>query len=87
MTTLIDFYADWCGPCQFIKPIIKKLQVEFEGKLQVEEVNVDTNQKRASEFGVVSIPTLVIAKEGKEIDRKIGAVDEVTLRSWIQNHI
>ncbi len=87
MTTLIDFYADWCGPCQFIKPVIKKIEHEFAGRLVVEEVNVDQNQQKASEFSVMSIPTLVIVKDGKEVDRKIGALDEATLRNWIQGYL
>lgn len=64
-TVLIDFYADWCGPCQMMSPIIDEIAEEKEGSLKVGKVNVDENQELAMEYGVMSIPTIVILKDGK----------------------
>ncbi len=85
MITLIDFYADWCGPCLMVKPIIEKVVKEMEGKVTLEKVNVDEEPQRAAQFGVLSIPTMVLLKDGAEIDRKIGALDELSLRNWLSS--
>ena len=87
MITLIDFYADWCGPCQAVKPFVKKIAQEMSDKLKVEEVNVDIENDKASDYGVMSIPTFVILKDGKEVDRRIGAMDEATLRNWVNSQV
>lgn len=70
--SLIDFYADWCGPCRMVMPIVEDIASEREDLLVV-KVNVDDNQDLAREFGVFSIPTLVVMKDGKEIARSTGA--------------
>jgi thioredoxin 1 len=69
---LVDFWASWCGPCQMVGPIMEELAKEFEGKIKIGKLNVDENPKIAANYGVMSIPTVVLFKEGKEIDRKIG---------------
>ena len=71
---LIDFWAVWCGPCEAIAPIVEELSVEYEGKLKVGKLNVDDNQQTSIKFGVRSIPTLLIFKNGKLADTIIGAV-------------
>ena len=71
---LIDFWAAWCGPCRMIAPIIEELAVEYEGKAKIGKVDVDENQQTAIKFGVRSIPTLLIFKDGKLKDTIIGAV-------------
>jgi thioredoxin 1 len=71
---LIDFWATWCGPCRMIAPIVEELAVEYEGKAKIGKVDVDENQQTAIKFGVRSIPTLLIFKEGKLKDTIIGAV-------------
>ena len=71
---LIDFWAVWCGPCKAIAPIVEELSVEYEGKLKVGKLNVDDNQQTSIRFGVRSIPTLLIFKNGKLADTIIGAV-------------
>lgn len=73
MVTLLDFYADWCGPCKVMAPVIEGIAKDYVGKVTVEEIDVDQNQERASSFGIQSIPTLVFLKDGKEVDRTIGA--------------
>ena len=71
---LIDFWAVWCGPCKAIAPIVEELSVEYEGKIKVGKLNVDDNQQTSIRFGVRSIPTLLIFKNGKLADTIIGAV-------------
>ena len=71
---LIDFWAVWCGPCKAIAPIVEELSVEYEGKIKVGKLNVDDNQQTSIKFGVRSIPTLLIFKNGKLADTIIGAV-------------
>lgn len=64
-TVLIDFYADWCGPCRMMSPIIDEIAEEMEGKIKVGKINVDDNQELAMEYGVMSIPTIVVIKNGQ----------------------
>jgi len=80
---LIDFYADWCGPCQTLLPTVHKLAAEFEGDVIIKKVNVDQNPDLAAKFGVRSIPTLVYLSEGKEVNRQVGLVVENDLRTNI----
>ena len=87
MVTLIDFYADWCGPCHVMKPILDKVIPTYSGKLTFEKIDVDKDQSRAQQFGVMSIPTLVMLKNGQEVDRKIGLVAEGVLKEWIDSKI
>ena len=71
---LVDFWATWCGPCRMIAPIVQELSSEYEGRAKVGKLDVDAAQKTAAEFGIRSIPTLLIFKEGKVADQIIGAV-------------
>lgn len=71
---LVDFWAAWCGPCKMIAPIVEELSSEYEGKAKICKIDVDSAQKTATEFGIRSIPTLLIFKEGKIADQVIGAV-------------
>lgn len=84
---LIDFWATWCGPCRMIAPIIEELAVEYEGKLKVCKLDVDNNQKVAMMYGIRSIPTVVIVKNGEEVDRVLGAVPKQHFVERIKNHI
>lgn len=69
---LVDFWANWCGPCHMIAPTIKELAEEFDGKIKVGKLDVDENQHTAAQFGVMSIPTLILFKDGKEATRLVG---------------
>lgn len=82
--TLVDFYADWCGPCRMIAPIIEELAHEMRGKAKVAKLDIDTSQETTSHFGVTSIPTLILFKEGKEVKRIVGVKDKEALQSLIE---
>lgn len=73
---LVDFYADWCGPCKMMAPVVEELAGELQGKAKVGKINVDENQDLAMEYNVMSIPTLIIFKEGKELKRFVGVKDK-----------
>lgn len=78
---LVDFYADWCGPCKMMAPVVEELAGELQGKAKVGKINVDENQDLAMEYNVMSIPTLVIFKDGKEFKRFVGVRDKNELLS------
>ena len=71
---MVDFWAVWCGPCRMIAPVVEKLAEQYEGKAIVGKVNVDEEQELAIRYGVMSIPTVIFFKDGKEIDRKVGVM-------------
>ena len=84
---LVDFWAEWCGPCKMIAPIVEELAKEYDGKLKVGKVDVDTNQQVSMQFGVRSIPTLLIFKSGRVVEQVIGAVPKRLLAEKIAKHL
>ena len=70
---VVDFWAPWCGPCRMVSPVIEKLSEKYSGQLKVVKVNVDENQELAMKFGVMSIPTIMLFRNGQELDQAIGA--------------
>jgi thioredoxin 1 len=84
-TVLVDFWAEWCGPCKMIGPSLEELSDEFAGKVKIVKVDIDENPQIAAQYGVRSIPTLAIFKGGEVVDIKAGAAPKSTLSSWISN--
>ena len=76
---LVDFWAEWCGPCKMIGPIVKELAADYDGKAIIAKVNVDENPSTSAEFGIRSIPTLLVFKNGEIVDKQIGAVPKAVL--------
>ena len=84
--TLVDFYADWCGPCKMMAPVIDQLASEMTGKVRVLKVDVDKNQKAASAYNIQGVPTFILFKKGKIVWQQAGGVAGHTLKSIIQQH-
>ncbi len=83
MPVLVDFWAPWCGPCKMVAPVLEELAKEYEGKVKVVKLNIDENQGTATEYGVRSIPTLILFKDGKECERMIGVQSKDNLKQMI----
>lgn len=84
---LVDFWAEWCAPCRMIAPIVEELAGEYDGKLKVGKVDVDANQQVSMQFGIRSIPTLLLFKGGKVVEQIVGAVPKRALTEKITKHL
>lgn len=83
----VDFWAPWCGPCQMVGPIVEQIADEYRDKVKVGKLNVDENQSIAVQYGVMSIPTMIVFKDGKEVDKLIGAVPKKAIEDKLKQHI
>ncbi len=84
---LVDFWAEWCGPCRAIAPSLEELGTEFAGKLEIVKVNIDENPMTPSQFGVRGIPTLILFKDGKPAATQVGAAPKSALKAWIEKSL
>ena len=84
---VVDFWAEWCGPCRMIAPALDEISHEMEGKVKIVKLNVDENPAVAAQYGIRSIPTLLIFKNGQLASQKVGAVSKTDLSKWISTSI
>lgn len=84
---LVDYWAEWCGPCKMVAPVLEEIAEEYEGKLLIGKLDVDTNRDSAAKQNVMSIPTLILFKDGKPIDQRIGALSKVQLEEFLDEYI
>ena len=80
---VLDFWAEWCGPCRMVSPIIDELATEYEGRVTIGKVNVDENDEVVSEYGIRNIPTIVLFKDGQLVDKQVGAAQKGALAEKI----
>jgi thioredoxin 2 len=86
-TVLVDLWAAWCGPCRFVSPILEELARDWPGRLKVIKVDVDENPRLRQRFTAMSIPTMILMKDGREIDRIVGAAPRPALEARIRPHV
>ena len=84
---LVDFWAEWCGPCKAIAPALEEIGAEYAGKLTIAKVNIDDNPQTPNAYHVRGIPTLILFKDGKPVDTKVGALPKSALKQWIASTI
>ena len=84
---LVDFWAPWCGPCKMIAPVLEELDGEIGDKVKIVKVDVDENQETAGKFGVMSIPTLVVLKDGEVVDKVVGFQPKEALAELVEKHV
>ncbi len=84
---LVDFWANWCGPCKMIGPIVEELAKEYSGRMKIGKLDVDTNSQSASAYGVMSIPTLIFFKKGRVMDQVSGALNKAALKQKIEENL
>ncbi len=84
---IVDMWAEWCGPCKMMEPVLEEIAKEHGERIKVVKINIDQNQETPIKFNVMNIPTLLFFKEGKEVDRVIGAVPKKQLNKKVENYI
>ncbi len=84
---LADFWAEWCGPCRTIAPVLEEISQEYDGRLKIAKIDVDENPEAPARFGIQGIPTLILFKDGKPVERLVGAMPKDRLLSHIRPHL
>ena len=83
----VDFYADWCGPCKMMSPVIDKMSEEYAGRIKVGKVNVDENSDLAVKYGIMSIPNMIFFKNGEVVDRVVGAIPKPQMQAKFEKNL
>ena len=84
---LVDYWAEWCGPCKMIAPVLDEIAAEYDGKIKVVKLNIDENPGTPPKYGIRGIPTLMLFKDGQVADMKVGALPKSKLKEWIESVI
>ena len=84
---LVDYWAEWCGPCKMVAPVLEELAEELEGKITIGKIDVDSNRDSAAKQNVMSIQTLILFKDGNQVDQRVGALTKNQLKDFINEHI
>jgi thioredoxin 1 len=87
LPVLVDFWAPWCGPCRMVAPVVEEISQQYEGKVKVVKLNTDENPQIASQYGIRSIPTLMVFKGGQKVEMVVGAVPKTTLSNTLEKHL
>ena len=84
---VVDFWAEWCGPCQTISPVVEEIALALDGKVKVAKLNIDENPNTPTNYGIRGIPTLIVFKNGEQAAVKVGAASKNDIQTWIENNL